>query len=148
MVSEDVLQESFWQVWQKARSYDPTHAGFSTWLFSIVHHCAVDELRRRRSRGGQSGSIIELDANDAESRKLLDPHADVTGTVLASIENERVKRALTQLSQAQRTTLVLAYYGGYTHQEIAVQQDESLSTVHTRARLGLSKLRDLLANLE
>ena len=143
-VSEDVLQESFWRVWQKASSFDPARASFVTWLLSIVHHCAIDELRRLRSRGGPT---IELDANDAESEKIRDPHADVMGTVLATLQSEQVKGALMQLPQAQWATIMLAYYGGYTRQEIAAQRGESLSTVHTRARLGLSKLRGLLTNL-
>lgn len=143
-LSEDVLQESFWRAWQKASSFDPARANFATWLFSIVHHCAVDELRRLRSRGGP---LIELDADDSEAHMISDPHSDVMNTVLANMQSEQVKMALVQLPSAQRAVIVLAYYGGYTRQEIAMRLHEPMGTVHTRARLGLLKLGDLLGNL-
>lgn len=49
-LSEEVLQEAFWRIWQRADIYDPARASFTSWLFSIVHHCAIDELRKRHTR--------------------------------------------------------------------------------------------------
>jgi len=75
-------------------------------------------------------------------------HANVMITVLANMQSKHVETALAQLPEAQRSIITLAYYDGYTHQEIAVRLDEPLGTVHTRARLGLSKLRGLLAEVK
>lgn len=142
-VAEEVTQEAFWRAWQAARSFDPNRAGFSSWLLAIVHHCAVDELRRQRSRGAP----IELDAPEGETQEVSDPDADTHEHAWANVQNEQVKAALAKLPEAQRTVIEMAYFGGYTRQEIAQRLNEPLGTVHTRARLGLIKLKELLANL-
>lgn len=144
-VSEEVLQEAFWRVWQRAETFDPSRASFASWLFSIVHHCAIDELRRQRSRAMPT---VEVDAPDGEAQAIPDPHIDVAESAWANLQSDQVKRALTQLPEAQRAVIMLAYYGGYTRQEIAVRLNEPIGTVHTRARLGLLKLRDLLSSLK
>jgi RNA polymerase sigma-70 factor (ECF subfamily) len=143
-LSEEVLQEAFWRAWQRADTYDPGRASFTSWLFSIVHHCAIDELRKRRARD----ATVEVDADDGEAQVIPDPQADVVESAWANLQSEQVKRALEQLPAAQRSVIVMAYYGGYTRQEIALRLNEPIGTVHTRARLGLIKLRELLANLK
>jgi RNA polymerase sigma-70 factor (ECF subfamily) len=144
-VSEEVLQEAFWRVWQRAETYDANRASFASWLFSIVHHCAIDELRKQRSR---TMPTVEVDAPDGEAQAIPDPQADVAESAWANLQSDQVKRALAQLPEAQRAVIMLAYYGGYTRHEIAARLDEPIGTVHTRARLGLLKLRDLLSNLK
>jgi RNA polymerase sigma-70 factor (ECF subfamily) len=144
-LSEEVLQESFWRIWQRAETYDANRASFSSWLFSVVHHCAIDELRKQRSR---AMPMVEVDAPDAEAQAIPDPGVDVAESAWANLQGAQVKRALAQLPEAQRAVIMLAYYGGYTRQEIASRLNEPIGTVHTRARLGMLKLRDLLSNLK
>jgi RNA polymerase sigma-70 factor (ECF subfamily) len=143
-LSEEVLQESFWRVWQRAATYDPSRASFASWLFSIVHHCAIDELRKQRGRG----AAIEIDAPTGESLDITDPSADVHETAWSNLQSEHVKRALAELPEAQRRVIELAYFGGFTRLEIAARLNEPVGTVHTRARLGLLKLREMLAPLQ
>jgi RNA polymerase sigma-70 factor (ECF subfamily) len=146
-VSEEVLQEAFWRVWQRAETFDPARASFTSWLFSIVHHCAIDELRKQRSRT-HSMPTVEVDAPDGEALAIPDPQVDVAESAWANLQSDQVKRALAQLPDAQRAVIMLAYYGGFTRQEIAARLNEPIGTVHTRARLGLLKLRDLLSTLK
>ncbi|BCX05242.1 MAG: DNA-directed RNA polymerase sigma-70 factor [Candidatus Roseilinea sp.] len=141
--AEDVVQEAFWRVWRSAKSYDPNRAGVSAWVLAIVHHCAVDELRRQRSRG----ATVELDAPESETQPLPDPSADTQDQVWANVQSEQVQAALAGLPEAQRAVIEMAYFGGYTRQEIAQRLNEPLGTIHTRARLGLIKLKALLAGL-
>lgn len=145
-VAEEVLQESFWRAWQRASTFDANRASFGSWLMSIAHHSAIDELRRQRSR--THPGTVELDApEDGESREVADPQMDVTESAWANMVSDHVRTAMTQLPEAQRTVIELAYFGGFTRQEIAAQLQEPLGTVHTRARLGLIKLKELLATL-
>ncbi|MCS6847636.1 MAG: sigma-70 family RNA polymerase sigma factor [Anaerolineae bacterium] len=141
--AEDVVQEAFWRVWRAAKSYDPNRASLSAWVLAIVHHCAVDELRRRRGRG----AAVELDAPEREAQLLPDPSADTQDQVWTRVQSEQVQAALAGLPEAQRSVIEMAYFGGYTRQEIAQKLNEPLGTIHTRARLGLIKLKALLAGL-
>ncbi len=142
--SEEVTQEAFWRAWQAAGSFDPARASLSSWLLAIVHHCAVDELRRQRSRG----TPIELDRPEGETQSITDPEADTAEHAWANVQSAHVQAALARLPEAQRVVIELAYFGGYTRQEIAQRLNEPLGTVHTRARLGLIKLKELLASLQ
>jgi RNA polymerase sigma-70 factor (ECF subfamily) len=145
-VGEDVLQECFWRAWQRAATFDPARASFSSWLLSIAHHSAIDELRRRRVRSQPND--VELDATeDGESRDLLDDETDVAENAWSNLVSGNVQIAMKQLPDAQRRVIELAYFGGFTRQEIAEKLNEPLGTVHTRARLGLLKLKELLAGL-
>lgn len=144
VAAEDVVQEAFWRVWQAAKSYDPHRAGLSAWVLAIVHHCAVDELRRQRIRS----AAIELDASEDEAQSLPDSSADTQEQVWANVQSERVQAALAGLPEAQRSVIEMAYFRGYTRQEIAQRLNEPLGTIHTRARLGLMKLKVLLASLQ
>lgn len=141
--AEDVVQEAFWRVWRAAQSYDPKRASLSAWVLSIVHHCAVDELRRQRNHSAN----VELDALESETQSLPDPSADTQDQVWAKVRNERVQAALAGLPEPQRSVIEMAYFGGYTRQEIAQRLNEPLGTIHTRARLGLIKLKALIAGL-
>lgn len=143
-LSEDVLQEAFWRVWQRAGTYDPARASFAAWLFSIVHHSAIDELRKQRNRGVP----VEIDGPEGEAHDIADAGADVAESAWAGVQRDHVQRALATLPDAQRRVIELAFFGGLTRQEIAARLHEPLGTVHTRARLGLTKLRDLLAPLQ
>lgn len=142
-LAEDVIQEAFWRVWQRAGSFDPVRASFSTWLMGIVHHCAIDALRRQRCRI----TPVELEAADHELHLTCDENADVAECAWLRIAGEQVRRALAQLPAAQRVVIELAFFAGFSRQEIAAHLNEPLGTVHTRARLGMNKLKDMLVPL-
>src|SRR5688572_3595584 len=105
--AEEVTQEVFLAIWRGSSDFDPRRGEARTWVLSLAHHKSVDAVRRLRLRTAEP--LTESMTVDL----------DVAGQAVRSIEGERVRQALTALSQPQRETIALAYYGGYTQQEIA-----------------------------
>jgi RNA polymerase sigma-70 factor (ECF subfamily) len=116
--AEDVLQEVFLQIWQRAANFDETRGRAFTWMVTLARSRAIDRLRSLDSRQ-------RADAYQAEQRAIV-------GAALAEIPEE------------QRRALLLAYFEGLTQSEIAARLNQPLGTIKTRMRSGLSKLRDLL----
>lgn len=143
VLAEDVVQEAFWRVWHRAGTFDPSRASLSTWLMGIVHHCAVDELRRQHSRI----TPVEIEEADHETQLTRDMNTDVVELAWLRMACEQVRHALAQLPAAQRAVIELAFFAGFSRQEIAERLNEPLGTVHTRARLGMLKLKGMLAPL-
>lgn len=137
-VAEDAVQEIFWRVWRRLGSFDRSRA-FAPWLFGIAHNYCIDELRRRKVR---PQSVYENDDNTVLSD--IPDDMDVAESAVLAEQGRLVRSALEQLPEEQRQTLLLAYFGGLTQQEIAVRLGNPLGTVKTRMRLGLQKLRALL----
>jgi RNA polymerase sigma-70 factor (ECF subfamily) len=137
-VVEEVVQEVFLRLWTRAVGYDPQRGKLLSWLLTITHHRAIDELRRRRSQP-------ETDGLEAQLAAVEDTDADPSRSLTQVEEREAVRHALAQLPEAQRRPLELAYYGGLTQVEIARLLHEPLGTVKTRMRLGMQKLRVSLA---
>ena len=137
-VVEEVVQEVFLRLWTRAAGYDPQRGKLSSWLLTITHHRAIDELRRRRSQPETDGLQEQLAA-------VEDPDADPSRSLAQVEEREAVQHALAQLPEAQRRPIALAYYGGLTQVEIAQRLREPLGTIKTRMRLGMQKLRVSLA---
>ena len=140
-LAEDVLQETFWRVWRNAATFQPQYGSFTSWLFRIARNLAIDAYRRRAARPPVMPS--------AEDNELLldntpDPDANVPEQAQATIKRQQVQKALTTLPQVQRQVLEMAYFYSMTRQEIAAATGEALGTIHTRARLGLQKLREEL----
>ena len=142
---EDVLQETFWRVWRGASSFQPQRGLFTSWLFRIVRNLAIDAYRRRNIRAqvtfGADGTESILD-------KTPDPNANVAEQTQVLLKNQQVRKALISLPQVQRQVIEMAYFYGMTRQEIAEATGEALGTIHTRARLGLHKLREELEREE
>jgi RNA polymerase sigma-70 factor (ECF subfamily) len=137
-VAEEIVQEVFWRVWQRAGSFDCKRS-FAPWLFGIAHNACIDELRRQRMRpqsirGDDEYSLLSMIPDDT----------DVSELALHVEQRRSVAEALQQLPVEQRQALTLAYFGGLTQPEIAEQVEAPLGTVKTRIRLGLQKLRDML----
>ncbi len=131
--AEDVVQDAFLGVWRNAARYAEARGSVKTWLLSIVHHRAVDAVRRRRP-------TTELpEREDAPPPPLTLP--DIWGEVSGRLDAEAVRAALAMLPVPQRESLELAYYGGLTQQEIADRTGTPLGTVKSRMRLGLLSLR-------
>lgn len=137
---EEVLQESFWRVWNQAATFDPEKGPFRAWLFSIARRQALDLLRRRNVR--PQAARDEAEERRFEQTPSLDPA--VPDAAEQAIAAQEVRGALASLSNEQLQVLELAYFRGLTRQEIAQTTGLPLGTVHTRARLGLQRLRSIL----
>jgi RNA polymerase sigma-70 factor (ECF subfamily) len=133
--AEDVLQEVFLQVWRRAADFDESRGRAFTWLVTLARSRAIDRLRALEARGRAATA-----AAAEPSEQVGDAGADA----LRAEQREIVRRALAELSEDQRTTLLLAYQEGLTQTEIAARLNQPLGTVKTRTRAGLMKLRDLL----
>jgi RNA polymerase sigma-70 factor (ECF subfamily) len=139
-LAEDLSQEVFLRLWRRPDLYDVSRGRFLTWLLSVARNRAIDE---RRSRGRR----FRLETPPSEtSEELLAaaPTSEDRDVAVVSEERVVVQRALATLPPEQRLAIQLAYFGGYTQQEIAVGLHQPLGTVKTRIRLGLQKLRMLL----
>jgi RNA polymerase sigma-70 factor (ECF subfamily) len=140
-VAEDVVQEAFLNVWRKATGYQPGRGSVRTWLLTIVHNLAID---RRRGRYRREMTDVQIDEVEYA---LGTDDGDLFSTVTGAIEADQVRQAIANLPPDQRQPIVLAYFGGLTHQEIAEQTGTPLGTVKSRMRLGLQKLRSALAQM-
>lgn len=132
--SEEVTQEIFLEIWQNASRYDPRLGGASTWIMTMTHRRAVDRIR-----ASQAGRDRDLKIGIRDRAVEYD---QVSETVEVRIENERVGRAMSRLSELQRQAVSLAYYGGYSQAEVAELLQIPLGTVKTRLRDGMIRLRD------
>jgi RNA polymerase sigma-70 factor, ECF subfamily len=131
--AEDVVQDAFLGAWRNAGRYADARGTVRTWLLSIVHHRAIDTIRRRRP-------TIELpDAEAILPDTLTLP--DAWGDVELRLDREAVRIALTSISAVQREAIELAYFGGLTQAEIAERTGVPLGTVKGRLRLGLQGMR-------
>lgn len=134
-LAEDVLQESFAAVWERASDYDPVRGSVMSWLVTIVRHRAIDQLRRRAHRAEDSGAgdeaLLALAAGAADS-------AD-RGAGLAALQ-----RCLGQLEAQPRQAVLLAYAFGLTHEELARRLATPIGTVKSWIRRGLERLKRCL----
>ena len=140
-LAEDVVQEVFLAVWRRPGAFDPSKASFASWLMSMVHHKAVDVVRRELVRPRIATAVEETRAavreqvgDTADEACLLDFRA-------------RVRAALASLPLPQREVLVLAYFGGFTQSQIAVRTGAPLGTVKTRSAAGMRSIREQLVFL-
>jgi RNA polymerase sigma-70 factor (ECF subfamily) len=136
-VAEEVVQDVFHAVWRTAGGFRST-GSLAAWLVGIVRHRAIDATRVRGARARRGDCSLDA-ALEVDSGELTE------ACVERRLFGEQVREALGQLSQTQREVLELTYYGGLTQAQIATQLGAPLSTVKTRLRLGLLKLRGGLA---
>ena len=134
--SEEVTQEVFLEIWQSATRFDPNKGGASTWILTMAHRRAVDRVRASQS------------SRDRDVRIGIRDHSPdydtVAETIEIRIEHERVEKAMQRLTELQRQAVSLAYYGGYSHSEVATMLSVPIGTVKTRLRDGMIRLRDEL----
>jgi RNA polymerase sigma-70 factor, ECF subfamily len=136
-LAEDVVQDAFLGAWRNAARYMEGRGSVKTWLLAIVHHRAIDAVRRRRPTAGLP------DREDAPPPEMRLP--DVWSEVAANLDAAAVRAALAALSDVQREAIELAYFGGLTQVEIADQTGTPLGTVKSRMRLGLLAMRRVLS---
>jgi RNA polymerase sigma-70 factor, ECF subfamily len=135
-LAEDVVQDAFLGAWRNAARYVEGKGSVKTWLLSIVHHRAVDAVRRRRPTTDLPDAEMPLPAT------LTLP--DIWPEVAGNLDREEVAAALSRLSDVQREAIELAYFGGLTQVEIAERTGAPLGTVKSRIRLGLLAMREAL----
>jgi RNA polymerase sigma-70 factor (ECF subfamily) len=140
-VAEEILQETFWRVWQSATTYQSQRGPFRAWLFKIARNLAIDAYRRRKVR--PQARTENMDLNDFLDQ-VADPGVDIQDQVQSNLMAQQVRRAIKILPHEQRQVIELAYFYGMTRQQIAKTTGEALGTIHTRARLGMQKLSEEL----
>jgi RNA polymerase sigma-70 factor (ECF subfamily) len=133
--AEDVLQEVFLQIWQRAANFDEARGRAFTWMVTLARSRAIDRLRSLQSRQR---------ADDTALRDAPEAVGDASDDAYHSEQREIVRAALAEIPEEQRRALLLAYFEGLTQSEIAARLGQPLGTVKTRMRSGLGKLRDLL----
>jgi RNA polymerase sigma-70 factor, ECF subfamily len=140
VAAEDISQEAFLSIWRSRMRYDASRGSVRTWVLGIVHNRAIDALRR-----GASYERRKEQLDVVEERHEAPERTDVEAA--RREEARSVRSALDTLPADQRRTIELAYFGGFSHSQIAELLDEPIGTIKGRMRLGLSKLRDQLADL-
>jgi RNA polymerase sigma-70 factor (ECF subfamily) len=139
--AEDCLQDAFVQVWRNHASFHPERGSVKSWLLTIVRNAAIDRYRGREGRARQDRPIDEV-------AYLLGEHDDPYEQAVESIQAEEIQAALVGLPDEQRNAILLAFFNGLTHQEIAERMGVPLGTVKGRMRLGLKKMRQQLVEGE
>jgi RNA polymerase sigma-70 factor (ECF subfamily) len=132
--SEEVTQEIFLEIWENATRYDARKGGASTWIMTMAHRRAVDRVRASQASRNRDTKIGIRDDDAA--------YDNVSEAVQIRIEHERVEKAMLRLTELQRQAVSLAYYGGYSHSEVAELLSVPIGTVKTRLRDGMIRLRD------
>jgi RNA polymerase sigma-70 factor (ECF subfamily) len=135
--AEEVAQEVLVEVWRQASRFDPARGSARSWAMTIAHRRAVDRVRSEQA-------AVERQQKDARDSARILPEQDVVEQVEGRLERQRLRRCMGGLTDVQRESVTLAYYGGYTYQQVAELLGAPLGTVKTRMRDGLARLRDCL----
>ncbi len=134
MAAEEVAQDTFMRLWEKAAAYDPARGDFVTWLLTITRRLAIDALRKRHRREPRQHTLF------------IDENPELWENVL-STETSELRRSLLavlgQLPPEQQDAIGLAYFYGMSHTDIADYRKVPLGTVKTRIRQGMQKLRTI-----
>jgi RNA polymerase sigma-70 factor (ECF subfamily) len=138
-LAEDVVQEAFLAFWREPGRFDAGRGGFGTWILTLVHHKAVDSVRRESAIRRRTVPAAE---DGQEWSTPPGPGAD-HGALLA-VEAGQVRDALGDLPAEQREALALAYFGGYSQREVATLTGVPLGTVKSRMFSGMRRLRGVL----
>jgi len=143
-LAEEILQEVFFRVWQQGSGFQSNRGTLITWLLSITHNLAIDEVRKRNRRPQKA------DSEDPELvlGAMADESTDIEQEVWLTGVRAAIVEALDRVPKEQREVIELAYFRGLTQREIAETLGQPLGTVKTRMRLGLQKLREQLGNSE
>jgi RNA polymerase sigma-70 factor, ECF subfamily len=132
--SEEVTQEVLLEVWRRASRFDPAAGSAATWVLTIAHRRAIDRVRASVASAEREQKTFEVPA----------PRDEVAEEVEAAMDRERVRRCLGSLTDVQRESITLAYYGGYTYRQVAALLGVTLAAIKTRVRDGLIRMRDCL----
>ena len=133
--SEEIAQEVLLEIWRTASRFDPAKGSPAAWALTIAHRRAVDRVRSENS---------SLRREERAAADLAGKYDDVADVVAATLDGQRVRRCLDGLTELQRESITLAYYGGYSYPQVAQLLGVALGTVKTRIRDGLIRMRDCL----
>lgn len=139
--AEELTQEVFVRLWRYAATFDPARGRFHSWLLGIAHNLSLNEVRRWQSRP-QKADLPNDD--DEHAYDPVDESADSAEAAWLNIRREAIVGAIKQLPEAQRRAIELAFFGGYTHLEIANMLGDPLGTIKSRIRIGMQRLKQLL----
>ncbi len=140
-LAEEITQDVFLRIWNKATTYQAEQGKVMTWIASITRYRSIDMLRRLKVRPeGNRSAWVEEDDEPFES---IDP-IDIEEQVELNQRSENIRKAIAELPKDQSQALTLAFFNGYSHAEIAQILNEPLGTVKTRIRLAMQKLRQTL----
>lgn len=128
--AEEVTQAVFLDLWRRPERFDPTRGSLATWLATLAHHRSVDLLRQEAARKRR----------EAKDPTGIDRWPGVEETVAATLAAERVRRALDDLSEPERTAIILAFYGGRSYRQVASELGVAEGTIKSRIRSGLQRL--------
>nr|WP_330164989.1 ECF RNA polymerase sigma factor SigK [Catellatospora vulcania] len=134
--AEEVAQEALVEVWRTASRFDPARGSATGWVFTITHRRAVDRVR------SEQAALDRVQRMAPEPTQT--PADEVVEQATARLQRQQVRRCIKTLTDLQREAITLAYYGGYTYQQVAQLLGAGLPTVKTRMRDGLIRLRDCL----
>ncbi|WP_237047586.1 RNA polymerase sigma factor [Lentzea guizhouensis] len=138
-LAEDVVQEAFLALWRHPARFDPARGGFGTWLMTLVHHRAVDAIRKENTQRRRTVPLTD---------DTTPPPAEGSDhEALVSVVGAEVRAALRTLPEEQRQVIALAYLGGYTQCEVAKLTGVPLGTVKSRTFAAIRRLRGTLGNL-
>jgi RNA polymerase sigma-70 factor, ECF subfamily len=132
--SEEVAQEVLLDVWRSASRFDPELGSGAAWVMTLAHRRAVDRVRSEQKAAEREQRVATAEI----------AYDEVTEAVEARLDQERVRRCLGSLTELQRESVTLAYYGGYSYRQVAGLLGVAVGTVKTRMRDGLIRLRDCL----
>jgi RNA polymerase sigma factor (sigma-70 family) len=132
-LANDVLQEVFINIWRKIDTYDPAKGRLYTWMLNISRNASIDQLRSKNYQNSQKNQSIPENVDGLAGSSMQ-----------MSVDSIGLKKMLEKLKMEQRVLIELAYFKGYTHEEIAEMEDIPLGTVKTRIRNALIQLRTLL----
>jgi RNA polymerase sigma-70 factor (ECF subfamily) len=141
--AEEIALDVFTRVWEKAHTYRSDRAKVRTWLTRMTRNRAIDHLRRESVRPSRD-SIGWAEVHPEPASSNIGPEA----AAAQAIEKDRVRAAVASLSESQREVLELAYFGGYSHSQIARVLDLPLGTVKGRVRMAMQNLRRALQDEE
>src|SRR5580704_1956991 len=133
--SEEVAQEALLEVWRTASRFDPARGSPAAWTLTIAHRRAVDRVR---------SEVACSRREEQAARETAGGSGDVAEVVVATMDRQRVHRCLDGLTELQRESIKLAYYGGYSYPQVADLLGVALGTVKTRIRDGLIRMRDCM----
>jgi len=132
--SEEVAQEVLLDVWRSASRFDPELGSGAAWVMTLAHRRAVDRVRSEQKAAEREQRVATAEI----------AYDEVTEAVEARLDQERVRRCLGSLTELQRESVTLAYYGGYSYRQVAGLLGVAVGTVKTRMRDGLIRLRACL----
>jgi RNA polymerase sigma-70 factor (ECF subfamily) len=134
--AEDVVQEAYAAIWRRAGQYRADRGQPMAWMAAVVRNRAIDRLRKQTREPDVAASVDDL-------TDLL-PDAGAGSTASLSVVGAALRECLGRLNGRQRRAILLAYYGGLTHEELAIRLDAPLGTVKSAVRRGLAQLKECL----